>query len=1278
MVIGVIIYFFSGMNLNSSFSISAMKITKFGNGTISFILFSSTKLANPNSINIYINSIQNGLNTSNMSYNVSYSGGKYLYDYSGSISLPIESLLSTVTNPTLMISEINQNKKTIFTTTNILLKTATYSPLVNKITFYIFPPTTDFGISLTNYTSLIKNGQTVYLPNGVFTISAVQINPNSKLYFDFWNTTTYFGTIEITGGYKNPTTTLYLNNTSGVVSLFLNGYMNITFTSNNNTVINSQMNYTCGSANTRFCFDNSVKNLYYTYGENSSSFSFDYPPYVGNSSKPERYGFIGYVNNSYSCPISNKNSNVETNQFYQTSCIVNATYAPEYYISANTANLTRGLVAIQFFNGTQTSYSSFISGYAKKGSTNEFLAESNIDYAFVNWTGTYYSTSNQYSTIITEPTNETANFKISPPNITFESNYGGASVSISVNSNSIGKETVPYVYTFNNFTKTYNVNWTWTQNVNGYNFSSESFGCETPSSSSSSANGIYNFDNTCQNYIVLANYTPPPSPPQPPPSSGPYYIYGIVINSSTGAYIQSLNGTSFTIPAGHFNTSLTSNKSQIESTYAFPSGGYTGSGASFNVATKLVSGSNIYQLQSIVGVGFCGTGGLTCSNSYTPWISYYGGSNRIAQYTCSGPSCPIGSGGGNGGGINEKGSPTYNFTFKNVNCIYESGVSSTNCNNNLVSGQLNVSLSPAKYSATYINLNHPTLDPPPTSVVSYIEYYPHNNSYEYEFVKSAQKIVYTYPHGSLEGYAYCWLNSTQNSTTMPITSVYVGSNYEINGSICQTSGSLYFAIMNITSSAYYTLIGKISTITVYNYPGNVNGDYVSLGISSGTGTLKKINNQTLQSGNGTINETTYEVGINPTIKSYTVNITYTRTNADPYYNYLLLIKNETTGTIVPITGLTKVGNYYNATQYQQITLNSSDNYNIYAIYFIPITIETDFLGQPTSLNEYGLKIEPYQTNLIRNNTNEPTTKTNEIYYALPAYSSYLPDYSTYTYNVEEGFWNNGRFNATKGVTYPQICFAALAGNQTGAGEVKYCFATTGSSSFTEYRAGFNFSEFTGTDSYYQTYGSYKHALSSLHTYDGFYYAGKYNNYTMLNFSYVANTTIMNGLSFYKPTTIKLNYGYYIPFFIYYNDYYLGIQYTKYGQVGNCNNADIIYYGVIDFITSLINDPYGFNFLCLTSIETPTATLYQVLITKPNSVVYINLPDHEYSLQNDSGIYNITTENLTGFYNSTTSRIYGNCPQGLYEETYPTQITISTNFVPYPTDAYACGAYSTIK
>ena len=368
------------------------------------------------------------------------------------------------------------------------------------------------------------------------------------------------------------------------------------------------------------------------------------------------------------------------------------------------------------------------------------------------------------------------------------------------------------------------------------------------------------------------------------------------------------------------------------------------------------------------------------------------------------------------------------------------------------------------------------------------------------------------------------------------------------------------------------------------------------------------------------------------------------------------------------------------TQHQQIsiTLNSDDSYEIYAVYFIPITIETDFLGQPTSLNEYGLKIEPYQTNLIRNNTNEPTTKTNEIYYALPAYSSYLPDYSTYTYNVEEGFWNNGRFNATKGVTYPQICFAALAGNQTGAGEVKYCFATTGSSSFTEYRSGFNFSEFTGTDSYYQTYGSYKHVLSALHTYDGFYYADKYNDYTMLNFSYVANTTIMNGLSFYKPTTIKLNYGYYIPFFIYYNDYYLGIQYTKYGQVGNCNNADISYYGVEMFITSLINDPYGFKFLCLTSIETPTATLYQVLITKPNSVVYINLPDHEYSLQNDSGIYNITTENLTGFYNSTTSRIYGNCPQGLYEETYPTQITISTNFVPYPTDAYACGAYSTIK
>ncbi|MGC8734584.1 MAG: hypothetical protein ACP5RD_06050, partial [bacterium] len=46
---------------------------------------------------------------------------------------------------------------------------------------------TDFGISLSNYTSLIENGQTLYLQNGEYTLKAVQTNSSSEYYFDFWN-----------------------------------------------------------------------------------------------------------------------------------------------------------------------------------------------------------------------------------------------------------------------------------------------------------------------------------------------------------------------------------------------------------------------------------------------------------------------------------------------------------------------------------------------------------------------------------------------------------------------------------------------------------------------------------------------------------------------------------------------------------------------------------------------------------------------------------------------------------------------------------------------------------------------------------------------------------------------------------------------------------------------------------------------------------------------------------------------------------------------------------
>jgi hypothetical protein len=1150
MVMGIIFYFMLGINKSSSFAVSAIKILNASNGFISFELFTNTKLPYPNNVSIFINSTQIGFNTSGMSYQIEFSNGTYGYIYTGKINSNVESILLNSIRPTLLIQTLNFNKQTVYSSTDVLLNTINYKPLVNKVTFYIFPPTTDFGISLSNYTSLIENGQTLYLQNGEYTLKAVQTNSSSEYYFDFWNATSYSGTLEITGGYKNPTTSLYIDNTTGAVMLFLNAYMNITFTSNNNSAINEQLNYVCGSANSRFCIDNSVRNLVYIYRENSSKFSFAYPSYIGNASKLFRIGFVGYVNNSYSCPVSNPKSNIETNQHYDSYCIVNATYEPEYYISATSSNSIRGLVAIKFFNGTQTPFSSSVSGWSEKGSTNQFIAKANIDYKFVNWTGTNYSTGNPFYAVVNGPMNETANFVVNPPNITFEANYGGMTVSISVNSNSIGTETVPYVYTFNNFTNIYIVNWTWTSNVSGYTFSSESFGCGNASTTTSSPTGSYTFDNTCQNYIVIAKYNPPPPPPPP---SGPYYIYGCIINSS-GACVQTLNGTSFSIPVGHYNTSLTSNKSVAEQTFPFPSGGYTGNnGASYNIATVLNNGYTL-TLKLIVGVGYCGYSGLDCSGTYTNWLPYYGGHNLIAEYSCSGSGCPTGSnngGGGSGGSGGLPGSPSYTFKFENVSCVYVSGTSATQCSSNLVSGTNYVSLSPKQYSASYINSNHPTFVPS-TSVVSYVSSYPYSSEYQYQFVKSAQKIVYGYPSPTTPGhpivYAYCWWNSTTNSTTLPTTDVYVNSLQ--NGTACQQSGTAQYSesIQNITSYSYYTLVHKTSTITVYNYPGFTNNDYIKLsatGVTFNGGTPQKI-----QSGNGYINETVYTVGYSPSTKTYNLSI-YGKTTK---YSYLLLIKDLTTNSYVSIpTNPPKTGNYYNMSGYPgaTVTLNTSDNYAIYAVYFIPVTIETYMLGSSFNFSSINWQTLPYYTNLAGFNENKVAQSI--TYYALPPSSSYIPNYQGYSYKLQDGFWSNGKFYADPPVlgNYGNAIACAEGGS------VKNCITyesytytngtiKSGGSKINRVNTqGLPTVAINATNDYKgnlvnncpSQYGGYSLSECMLYPYQDVWYNGWSVLYPIgVQFNYSSlNATI----EFYGPSKINLQYGYFIPVYYGINGNYSG-------------------------------------------------------------------------------------------------------------------------------------------
>lgn len=502
---------------------------------------------------------------------------------------------------------------------------------------------------------------------------------------------------------------------------------------------------------------------------------------------------------------------------------------------------------------------------------------------------------------------------------------------------------------------------------------------------------------------------------------------------------------------------------------------------------------------------------------------------------------------------------------------------------------------------------------------------------------------------------------------------------------------------NITSSSFYTLVSSNtiinhSTITIFDYPGLKN---YTLDIKSSKATLKPGGNKIIHSGNGTINETTYNVSINPSINSYTLSI---RHNSTTPYNYLLLITNETIGNIVPITGPTKVGSYYNmTTKYQQInvTLNSSYSYDIYAVYYIPITVQTDFLGKPMNFSTFfKYATIPYNTSLL--GFNKYKVDENATYYALPpASNEYIPDYSGYTYFVKEGFWN-GLFNNT-GVYLPSTCFDAIP-------NITYCFSTT-----------YNGSSVSGGVSYSASrISKYASASSSVPIYanwtkhdllNGVLYSarGLYNPFSIdqgiysfmplpLDYNYEIQINNFTNMAFYSPSTVTLNYGYTIPIFIVYND---NMTFNGF-QGGNCNIFGLkTFSSESAYLYDMANNQ-SLSFVCWQIVndkkESSSSFTYGFIVSEPSQEVTINLNfiETEHSLQAYGGIggsspYNVSlaVENLTGFMETSAGQY--NQLYYLYESDSGfqgvsfSQIKIFNYKIPTsPNDQNAYGFYSKIS
>jgi len=141
------------------------------------------------------------------------------------------------------------------------------------------------------------------------------------------------------------------------------------------------------------------------------------------------------------------------------------------------------------------------------------------------------------------------------------------------------------------------------------------------------------------------------------------------------------------------------------------------------------------------------------------------------------------------------------------------------------------------------------------------------------------------------------------------------------------------------------------------------------------------------------------------------------------------------------------------------------------------------------------------------------------------------------YYISEGFWSNGNFNDTGGIIENNgdafECFEETP-------SLENCLATAGS---TSQSINITQRESRPTQADYEVWE--EHHINLLETLRGLYYPfPKYNgkNYSsdllpLLPATYEIKTTKDVNFELTDPTNINLNYGFYIPIFISYNDNY---------------------------------------------------------------------------------------------------------------------------------------------
>lgn len=810
-VVTILYGVFSSQTISFPAGVLAIKISNLSSTYIGFSTIFDSKITNPKSLVFFINSLNNSINASSMNITTQItSSGAYEYSFSGNITPSQYGILLNKTSTFVYVSQKDSSGKILYSPINYPVYTAlVFSPTGNGVVFDIFPNTKDYGIQLQGYNNLITNGQELYLKNGNYNISVIEENKSSGYFFYQWATSAFFGSLSISP-INSKTGILHVNNTQGIATLNLASYLAINFTSNINNIINEQRNYTCGKTDSRFCIENSTRNLFYIFKENNSAISFEYPAGISTGSG-SRYGFIRY--NGCDLPTSN---NISENG--PINCqIVNADYESEFSLHINSSNATRGCVEVTTISSGTSSCQSNINTWAITGSPVKITAIPKVDYEFNMWNGTYNTSSNPYTFTMSKESNDTASFGFSPPKITWTSpdqgnavfNYNitqhlpnGGTITCVQNSSYCGTDRyTPFTFIFTNFTNRYSINWNWTE-IGSWTFSSQNItnpnNCVNNITTSKSQYNI-TFINQCENIIVNGIYIPPPPAP---------VGLAIAVNGNGISSAYSSNNNIFKVyylKNGTIENSITLNSNQLP--YNYESSEIKGEYVNFStVVNTTLSGGGptiVGGLESIIGVGTCGFDGLSCpSGSYTNNITICNGNSTNCPnaghtvygtyYTANYRSTSSGSG---GNGTSGAPLPPYKIIIQNINSNKTTEINES----------YNVITRPLVGTSQYINSFHPSnASTNASQIIDFVSSFNDSSipSYHYEFNNASVEYTYKVPNVPIgSGYhnIILWGN------------VSGSANNEFSLSVKNTT------IKNVTIKAYYNQTTS-NLIKIYNYP----------------------------------------------------------------------------------------------------------------------------------------------------------------------------------------------------------------------------------------------------------------------------------------------------------------------------------------------------------------------------------------------------------------------------------------------------------------------------